>query len=133
MSTIASITVKKNDGTTDVVYTAIEGRSGNNPARYRAPALGATAATQPELRIGSTVPNAGKGKPRVTGTFHYPYSVVNSTTGVTTVVDREFFRIEHTGSPDVPQAVIDEAVSQFFNLLGSTAVKTQFKERSAAT
>lgn len=133
MSTIANITVKKNDGTTDVVYSAIEGRSGTNPARWRAPALGATAATQPELRVNSVTPLDGKGRSRVIATYSYPYSVVNSTTGVTSVIDREFFRLEHSGSADVPQASIDEAVSQFFNLLNSTLGKTQFKERSAST
>lgn len=132
MSTIGNITVKKNDGTTDIVYTALEGRSGDNPARWKAPALGATPATQPELRVGSKiVQNTSKAK--VIATFALPYSVVNSTTGVTTVEDRELFRLEYTGSFDIPQSVRDEAVSQGMNLLASTSVKTMLKELMAAT
>lgn len=132
MSTVASITVKKNDGTTDVTYTALEGRSGDNPAKWKAPALGATPVTQPELRVGSKAVN-GSDKGKVIATFLYPYSVVNSTTGVTSVVNRELFRLEYTGDNQIPSAVRDEAVSQGMNLLSSTAFKTALKELSAPT
>lgn len=132
MPGITNITVKKNDGTTDVIYTAIEGRSGDNPARWKAPALGATPVTQPELRVGSRlVPGSGKGK--VIATFMYPYSVVDSTTGVTTVRSKELFRLEFTGDMEIPQAVRDEGVSQGMNLLGSAHFKQQLKELSAST
>lgn len=132
MSTIANITVKKNDGTTDVIYGALEGRSGDNPARWKAPALGATPATQPEFRVASK-PVLNSAKAKVVATFVLPYSVINSTTGVTSVVDRELFRLEYTGSFDIPSAVRDEAVSQGMNLLASTSFKTMLKELMAAT
>jgi len=132
MSTIANITVKKNDGTTDIIYTAIEGRSGDNPARLKAPALGATPLTQPELRVGSkVVQNSDRAK--VIATFVYPYAVVNSTTGVTSIAEREVFRLEYTGSNAIPQATRDEAVSQGMNLLASPSFKTMLKELAAAT
>lgn len=131
MSAAASITVKKNDGTTDVVYGVLEGRSGDNPARWKAPALGATPATQPELRINSRN-IAGTDRVKVVATFMYPYSVVNSTTGVTTVQDREIFRLEYTGSLAIPQTSRDEAVSQGMNLLANAAFKTMLKELAAA-
>lgn len=132
MSTAASITVKKNDGSTDIVYTVLEGRSGDNPARWKAPALGATPVTQPEFRVGSKlVPGTNKGK--VIATYLYPYQVVNSTTGVTTIEDRELFRLEYTGSNDIPQASRDEAVSQGMNLLASALFKTMLKELTAST
>lgn len=132
MSTIANITVKKNDGTTDVIYTALEGRSGDNPARWKAPALGATPVTQPELRVNHKSVN-GSDKARVTATYSLPYTVVNSTTGVTSVQSRELFRLEYTGDAAIPQSVRDEAVSQGMNLLSSAAFKTMLKELSAAT
>lgn len=132
MPGITNITVKKNDGTTDVIYTAIEGRSGDNPARWKAPALGATPVTQPELRVGSRlVPGSERGK--VIATYMYPYSVVDTTTGVTTVRSKELFRLEFTGDMEIPQSVRDEAVSQGMNLLASAHVKQQIKELSAST
>lgn len=132
MATATNIVVKMNNGTTDITYAALEGRSGDNPARWKAPALGAIPTTQPELRIGSRKsPNSDKSK--VIATFAYPYSVVNSTTGVTSVVNKEMFRLEYTGDETIPQAVRDEAVSQGMNLLASAHVKTQLKELIAAT
>lgn len=131
MSTAANITVKKNDGTTDVVYGVLSGASGTNPAIWKAPATGATQNTQPELRITSKqVPRTDTSK--VIATFMYPYAVVNSTTGVTSIQYREMGRCEISGSTGVPQATHDEFCSQFVNLLASTAVKTQLKELAAA-
>lgn len=133
MSTAANITVFKNDGTTSVVYGVLEGRSGDNPARWKAPAIGATPVTQPELRVGQKSVGGQPDKGKVIATFSYPYPVVNSTTGVTTVERREMLRLEYTGDNNIPQASRDEAVSQGMNLLASSAVKTMLKELAAAT
>lgn len=132
MSTAANITVKKNDGTTDVIYSVVEGRSGDNPARWLAPAVGATPVTQPELRVSSKLIK-GTDKAKVIATYSYPYSVLNSTTGVTSVESREMFRLEFTGDRAVPQATRDEACSQGMNLLASASFKTMLKELAAAT
>lgn len=132
MSIAANISVMKNDGVTAVVYGVLEGRSGDNPARYKAPALGATPVTQPEFRVNSRIV-PGTDKVKVVATFAFPYSVVNSTTGVTSVEDRELFRLEYTGSNLVPQIIRDEAVSQGMNLLASAGFKTMIKELAAST
>lgn len=131
MSTAASITVKKADGSTDIIFGVLEGRSGDNPAKWKAPALGATPVTQPELRVHSREV-AGTDKAKVIATFVYPYHVVNSTTGVTTVVDREMFRLEYTGSNAIPSATRAEGVHQGMNLLSSAAFKTMLLELAAA-
>lgn len=134
MSTAANIVVKKNDNTTDVTYAVLEGRSGDNPGRWKAPALGATPVTQPELRVNSKIMSGrDASKKKVIATFHYPYSVVNTTTGVTSVITHELFRLEYTGDEQIPQAVRDEAASQGMNLLASPAFKTMLKELAAAT
>lgn len=131
MSTAANITIKKNDGTTDIVYGVLSGASGTNPAVWKAPATGATQNTQPELRITSKlIPRTDQ--VQVVATYMYPYAVVNSTTGVTSIQFREIGRLQFNGSTAVPQATHDEACSQFVNLLASAAVKTQLKELAAA-
>lgn len=130
MSTAASITVKKNDGTTDVIYGLLNGRSGDNPARWQAPALGATAATKPELRVMQKTVGGQPDKAKLIGTFMYPYSVVNTTTGVTSVVNREMGKFEYTGDTTIPQAARDEAASQFCNLVYA-AFKEWCKELGA--
>lgn len=132
MSTAVSITVKKNDGLTDVIYGVLEGRSGDNPARWKAPSLGSTSVTQPEFRVSQKTPN-GLDKGKVIATFSFPYHVVNTTTGVTTIQSRELFRLEYTGDHSIPQAIRDEGVSQGMNLLATAAFKLMLKELSAGT
>jgi hypothetical protein len=131
MSAVANITVKKNDGTTDIVYSAVDGRSGDNPARWQAPALGATPNTKPEFRINSRRHGRNSNMVRMTASAVYPYHVLNSTTGVTSVISREVMRLEWVGDESIPQATRDEAASQLLNLLASTAIKTAIKELSA--
>jgi hypothetical protein len=128
----SNLTVKKNDDSTDVVYTAVVGASGDTPAQYRAPALGATASTKPELRIiNKKVPRKGA-LTRTVATMMRPYSVLNTTTGITTVEKRLYGRVELDFDPDVPATEQDEFVSQFFNLLDHADVKAQFKAGQAA-
>lgn len=132
MSSITSVTVKANDGTTDVVYTAIEGASGNTPAIWQAPALGATGSTRPEVRFSTKKVNGKPSLSKVVGTMMRPYSIVNTTTGITSVERRLIGRIELPFDSDVPASFTDEFVSQFVNFCASAHAKTQFKEGRAA-
>lgn len=118
MPALANLTVKKNDGTTDVVYTGTSPGSGDSPAVHYGPALGATAATRPELRTTAKRHADGSGY-TVKGTFMYPFHVLNSTTGVTSVVKRAMAKAEFTSSTEIPTATNDEAVSQSVNLFAS--------------
>lgn len=127
MPALANITVKKNDGTTDVVYTATQPATGDQPAVFFAPALGATLTTRPELRIAHRAALAGKMK-KVTGTVMMPYSVVNTTTGLTSVENRVMFKCEGTMPQDTPSAIIDEGVAQAVNLFASALFKSSCKE-----
>lgn len=126
MPSLSNLTVKKNDGTTDITYTGAQRASGDMPATFYAPALGATNATRPELRIKAHSSNAGQSK--VVGTYMYPYHVTNSTTGVTSIQKRLMFRFEGNVDFEVPQATIDEAASQFANLVAHATMKAALKE-----
>lgn len=114
MPQMAPMTVKKADRTTNVVYDPMTPSTANTPAVFMAPALGAIAATRPEYRIGQTRRPDGTWK--VTHSFMYPYHVVDSTTGVTTIVGRVMVTRRVEASGNVPQSVIDEAVYQSADL-----------------
>jgi len=132
MTAVANVTVKKYDGTTDVIYSAQQGARGDSPAQWYAPALGATNSTRPEARaVNKRVP----GRPNMTkivGTFMYPYSVVNTTTGITTVEKRLVGRIEVPFDSDIPATVQQEFAHQFCNWIASSHAKLQFVEGQAA-
>lgn len=132
MPSIVSITVKKNDGVTDVIFGAVTGASGDTPAQWFAPALGATPQTRPELRF-SSKRNGKTGITKLVGTVMMPYTVVNTTTGITSVEKRLIYRIEAPFDPAIPSSVQDEGISQAVNLFASLHAKAQIKEGAAST
>lgn len=127
------ITVKKNDGTTDVVYTAKAPAAGDSsPAIWRNDTVGTAAAHRPELRL--SFRNGSDGKSRIgRATYVYNEVAVNTTTGVTTIVEKSSFAVDVRLSTTMVQANIDECVSQFANLLSSTLIKSCLKVGFSAT
>lgn len=114
MPQMAPMWVKKYDGTTDVLYDAMTPSTPDTPAVFRSTPLGLTAATRPEFRIGQT--RRPDGTYKVTQSFMYPYHVIDTTTGVTTIQGRVMVTRRVEASGNLPQTVIDEAVAQSANL-----------------
>lgn len=132
MATAINITVKKNDGTTDIVYTSISPSSGDNtPAVWRSQTVGSAVSHQPELRVSAG--NTGKNARRVRGTFMYPQISTNTTTGVTSVVNKAFGSFEALEPRDMSSADINEFASQFANLVASALMKQCLKEGVSAS
>lgn len=121
MPNLANITVKAHNGTTDVIYTGLTPGSSNEYSVHKAPALGATDETKPEFRSRVTQTREGW---RVTTWYMYPYAVLNTTDGVTTVRRRVMSKKVTDYPKDVPTSVIQEAVSQGANLEASALVKS---------
>lgn len=121
----ANITVKKNDGTTDIIYTAKGGANGNLPAIWQAPG-GNAQQHQPEFRLSSrdTVRGADR---NLRSTYRYPQVATNTTTGVTSVVNTARARTDWDFPKSMSQADINEFVSQYANLLVSTLMKDSCK------
>lgn len=132
MTTVTNVTVKKDDNATDITYTAQQGARADSPAQWFAPALGATAATRPEIRMTNKKVSGRPGSTKVVGTMMFPYSVVNTTTGITTVEKRCIGRVELPFDSDIPSTVQAEFVSQFLHFCASSHAKAQFKEGQAA-
>lgn len=123
MPSMANITVKKNDGTTDIVYNGQSPSSGDNtPAIWKATTVGSAPAHQPEFRLAAR--DAAKGAKRaLRSTFQYPQIATNSTTGLTSVVDRASADTNWNFPKGMSQTDINEFVSQYANLLVSALVK----------
>lgn len=126
MPSMASITVKKFDGTTDIVYDAISASGGDgSPAVWRQD-TGAAAA----LPIGFrnvfkfwTLWNGPKTARQAKFNFVAPYALQDSTTTKYSASDRVVIE----GIMSVPQALpataINEAIYQACNILAATLVK----------
>lgn len=127
MPTLANLTIKKSDGTTDVIYTAVAGASGDNtPAVFRNNTVGTTLAERPSLLVSSKDNGPRTGR-RVNLDFSWP--ITSQDAGGNKAVSG---RMTGTASVLIPQnqdvATIAEQAAQFSNLLAHTLIKASFSE-----
>lgn len=117
MSNQTNLTVKKYDGTTDIVFTALVPSSGDKtPAIWRCESVGSAAAHKPFLRMQAQPNGAGNAR-WVKTEFVYPVTATNTTTGVTSVIGKVSLNASAVLPLDVPDATIREAIAQSINLL----------------
>lgn len=122
MPSQANITVKKNDGITDILYTALQPSSGDNvQAIWKSLSVGTAPAHQPELRCSARQIQGGKREVRMT--YVYPVTVTNTTTNTTSVLWKEAGSYTFVQEPQAPTTDHNEAVAQFANLIASAHAK----------
>jgi hypothetical protein len=127
MPSMASITVKKADNTTDITYDAIAASAGDtSPAVWRQD-TGAVAGLPVGLRSVFkllTQWNGPKTARQMKFNFVRPYAVQNSTTTLFSANDRVVLDGIITVPQGLPASEINESVAQALNLLASTLVKS---------
>lgn len=130
MPTLANITVKKYDNTTDVIYVAVSSASSDGvPAEYQNQTGFTIPAFRPTLKLSTR--NNGKGTARrVNSSFKWPLTSVdaNGRTTVSGSVNGEFSMVL---PQDVDPAVVREAHQQFVKLLASVALRDTFDSGTA--
>lgn len=132
MPQLANITIKKNDGTTDIVYTGVAASAGDgNPAVWRSNTVGAAVAFRPEFRV-VTRNNGSKTARRIEGEFSYP-EVVTGTDGVTRVTERANGSFSFLLPNGMQETNANEAASQFLNMCASALMKDTVKSGFAPT
>jgi hypothetical protein len=123
---MASITVKKADGTTDIVFDAISASGGDtSPAVWRQD-TGATAGLPVGLRSSMRVSskwNGPKTARQVQFDIALPYAVQDSTTTLYSSKDRVVLSGVCTLPVGMPSSALNE-VNQALNLLASTLIKS---------
>lgn len=117
--------MKKNDGTTDVIYTGVMPASGSEPCMYKNNTVGTTAGQRPEFTISSAF-NSARSARRVRAKLSWP--VTETRDGITIVKSRMPIEITAPIPQDVDQSIIDEAVSQALNLFSHALCRSSFKE-----
>lgn len=125
MPSMASITVKKFDGTTDIVYDALSASGGDgSPAVWRqdtGAAAGLPVGLRPVLKLVSTW-NGPKSARQMKFNFVMPYALQDSTTTKYSATDRIVADGIITMPQAIPAANLNE-VYQLLNLLAATLVK----------
>lgn len=127
MTTMASITTKKADSTTDIVYDALNASGGDaSPAIWRqdtGAAAGLPVGLRAVLRMFSKW-NGPKTARQLRIQYSYPYAVQDSTTTLYSATDRVVFDGIMTVPQGIPASVINEAVAQCLNLCASGLIKS---------
>jgi hypothetical protein len=122
MPQMADITVKKADNSTDIVYVAQSPSAGDSqPAVWRATAAGAAPAFQPQLKLW-TKNNGPKTARRVYFEYTYPQTATDSTTTLTTVVNKEIFSGSCILPNEVPSTISAEFAAQFGHLMSAALI-----------
>lgn len=127
MPHMANITVKKADGTTDVIYVNQAPASGDStPARWRVDAIGTVPGNRPVLTVNSK--SASQGNTRVvSGKLVYPETFTDSTTGLISVRSSVSLSFECRVPQLLTDTTIGEATAQFANLLKATLIQDSLK------
>lgn len=132
MPQIANLTVKKNDGTTDVTFTAVAPSGGDkSPAIWQNLAVGTAMAHRPTLKL--TAKASGDGKVRRSDfIFTYPSTVVD-TNGRTSVAGTTVLTGSFATPQDLSSTDVNEAVAQGFNCLATALIKSCVQVGYSAT
>lgn len=126
MPNMANITVKKNDGITDVIYTSVVPSAGDkSPAVWRNNTVGTASSHRPEFRSTSRENGTGTAR-RVDFSAMFPYTVTG-TDGKIVVADKLTFTASCLVPKGMPDADVNEAASQTLNLMASTLIKDVVK------
>lgn len=127
MPQMANITIKKADGTTDVVYSQATPSAGDkSPAVWKNQTVGSVLAARPTFTM-VTMDNGTKRARRGRTTFHWPKTRVD-TAGNVTVVGGASSESSHLIPQDMTATEIAEYVAQYANLLATTLIKASLVE-----
>lgn len=133
MPQIADITVKKNDGTTNIVYTGVSPSSGDGtPAVWKSQTVGVASAHQPEFRLSAREASNGTRR-ALRATYVYPQIATNTTTSLTSVVDRASADANWVIPKGMAAADVNEFASQFANLCAASVIIACVKTGYSAT
>lgn len=135
MPTMASITVKKADGVTDIVYDALNGSGGESSPAFWRQDTGAAAGLPVGLRSAFSMTTKWNG-PKTARVCSFnaalPYATQDTTTTLYSSKDRVVLTGTITMPQGIPSSVLNE-VNQLLNLLGSTLIKSSTQAGFAPT
>lgn len=129
MPAIANITAT-NAAAANVTFNAMQPSSGDGAAIWRAEAIGTKAGFRPVLEV-SARPNAKKDGRRVFA--HLKVPVVESISGVDTLVATIPFHLEATIPTNISDTAVADAVAYYASIGATTLFKDMLKSGYAAS
>jgi len=133
VTTAADITVKKADGTTDILWSLLASSGGDNsPAVWRSGTASGTVGQKPTFQM-STRDNGNKTARRIDFSGKFPSVYTDSNTGQTEVRAVIPFSASFAVPSNISQTDMNEAAAQLLNLLASTLAKSAVSTGFAPT
>lgn len=127
MPQMANITIKKADGTTDVVYTQKTPSAGDkSPAVWKNDTVGTVLAARPTFSIVS-MDNGNRKARRLRTSYIWPKTRTD-TAGNVTVSGGASSESSHLVPQDMTPTEISEFVAQYANLLASALIKASVND-----
>lgn len=124
MTTATDITIKKADGTTDIIWSLKAGSGGDAaPAVWRSDTAAGTIGQRPTFQIAAKW-NGPKTARRVDVSGSFPSVYTNSTTGQTEVRGTIPFTCSFAVPVNIVTADLNEAAAQLTNLIASAMTKS---------
>lgn len=124
MPSMANITVKKSDGTTDITYTAMSpATSDGSKALWRSNSVGSNPQQRPYFEYSAKASKDGLRR-ETTSNFVYPIVVVNAVTGISSVSGYYTEVTTRKLTMSAPDKDAAEAVAQAANLNASALIKS---------
>lgn len=133
MPTQANITIKKADGTTDIVWTAATPSSGDStPAVWRSNTVSNVMGFRPKLSL-LIRDNANKTGRVFQGSVSFPHTFTDTASGKVSLIATTPIRFEGTMPAGVSLTDIKEAIYQSGNLFVNALIRTALEEQYAPT
>lgn len=130
MPSLANITIKKHNGTTDIIWTGLQRSAGDkSPAVYRSDTVSTIPANRPKAEVTSR--DNAKGTTRIME-VNINFPVLATINGVETIVADQPMKLFVPVLQGVDSAQVNEAVSQGLNLISSAHIRAQILEGYAA-
>lgn len=122
MTAAANITIKKNDGTTDIVWSLLAASGGDkSPAIWRSTTAAGTAGQQPTMTVQSR-DNGDKTARRTDMTFVFPSVYTDSASSLSKVRSKAIIQVSAVLPLDMTSADILEQGAQFAHLINAALV-----------
>lgn len=133
MTTAADITIKKDDGTTDITWSLLAASGGDrSPAYWRSTSASGTIGQKPTISVQSR-DNGDRTARRTDITFVMPSVYTDTATSTTKVLSKAVITVSAVLPLDIDSTTLAEQASQFVHLLNSSAFVAALKTGYAPT
>lgn len=131
----SDLTIKKADGSTNIVWAYVSPSSGDKtPAVWKSQSVGTAPAFQPEFRLSARDVVVEKVPSRaLRGTIMYPQLKTDTTTGVTSVHRTGRAMFDFTFARDMAAVDVNELAAQLGGLISAAVIQACLKSGYSAT